>query len=95
MGTIGHNGSDGSQVLNRVNRYGHWQSIVGENISYGPDLAENVVMQLIVNDGIPNRSHRQNIFKAEYHITGVACGQHIYYKTMCVMTYADDYEESQ
>jgi len=84
---IGHAGHDNSQVANRANRYGNWRTIVGENISYGPD----VVMQLIINDGIPNRSHRQNIFNPAYRVTGVACGQHKRYTHMCVITYADDF----
>lgn len=89
----GHTGRDNSQVVNRVNRYGTWRTIVGENISYGPNNAEEVVMQLIINDGIPNRSHRQNIFNPVYRVMGVACGQHKRYTVMCVMTYADDFTE--
>jgi len=90
---IGHTGSDHSQVADRANRYGEWRTIVGENISYGPDSGENVVMQLIINDGIPNRSHRQNIFNQAYRVTGVACGKHKRYKNMCVITYADSFTD--
>lgn len=89
----GHTGRDDSQVADRANRYGDWHTIVGENISYGPDNAENVVMQLIINDGIPNRSHRQNIFQQAYRVTGVACGKHKRYTSMCVITYADGFTE--
>jgi len=87
-GVMGHVGSDGSQITDRVNRHGRWQRVVGENISYGPDSAARVIMQLIINDGMPTRSHRENIFNADYHWLGVACGQHPRYSQMCVMTYA-------
>ena len=54
-GAVGHTGSDGSQPWDRMNRYGTWQDKVAENISYGGYSTRGVVIQLIVDDGVPGR----------------------------------------
>lgn len=92
-GTLGHRGSDGSEPAERVNRYGEWRWTVGENISYGSDAARDIVMGLIVDDGVPSRGHRDNIFNPKYRIIGIACGDHKTYETMCVMTFAGEFIE--
>ena len=92
-GTTGHDGSDGSKPRDRVGRHGRWDVVVGENLSYGPDQARRVVMGLIIDDGVPDRGHRHNIFNDEYRFIGVACGPHKTFRTMCAVDYAGEFSE--
>ncbi len=92
-GATGHDGSDGSNPFNRINRYGRWQTTAGENISYGPNTAQDIVMQLIIDDGVPDRGHRTNIFNGAFRVAGVAYGTHKSYRTICVINYAGGYRD--
>jgi uncharacterized protein YkwD len=98
LGSLGgsqHRGSDRSQPWERVNRYGTWQKVIGENICFGHDRARNIVISFIIDDGVPNRGHRKSIFNSDFRVIGVACGEHPNYKTICVITLAGGYIERE
>lgn len=92
-GLTGHRGSDGSTPFDRMNRHGRWLRSAGENISYGNDEGREVIIQLIVDDGVAGRGHRKNIYNPAFEVVGIACGPHKVYGTMCVQTFAGDYQE--
>lgn len=91
-GALGH-GSGKMEMRARAERVGRWQSTIGENISYGPDDARRVVMQLIVDDGVPDRGHRKNIFAPDFRVAGIACGPHPVFETSCVIDFAGWFTE--
>jgi uncharacterized protein YkwD len=91
-GGIGHVSHDGSTLQNRVERHGKWQHTIGENIIYGPDSGREVVVQLLIDDGVKSRGHRTNILKNDYKVVGVACDKHPSYLIICVMDFAGGIE---
>lgn len=89
-GGYGHNSDDGKRPADRVIARGGKRGYIGENISYGPFAAADHVLNLIVDDGVANRGHRTNIYKADYLVTGASCGPHnSQYRQMCVMVYSN------
>ncbi len=100
QGITGHYGSDGSDPFVRINRYGSWDNapgnVAGENITYGQaTLAEWHIIQLLVDDNVPSRGHRDALLKPNYGRVGSACEAHPAFRIVCVMTYASDYQEGR
>jgi hypothetical protein len=60
-----------------------------ENITYGRQTAQGIVMQLIVDSGVPDRHHRRNIFNSNARTTGIACGDNPTYDNMCAIAFAE------
>ncbi|GFO67144.1 serine protease [Geomonas limicola] len=87
-GEIGHTGNRSGDMRERIERHGTWRGRIAENIGYGPDTARQMVMQLIIDDGVPERGHRKNIFTSAFKEAGAACGVHAVYRNMCVMEFA-------
>ena len=92
-GGFGHAGSDRSHAGQRIARYGSFSGGWGENISYGKSTARDVVIALIIDDGLPGRKHRKNIFNPSYNFAGAAFGPHARFGTMCSMDFAVGYAE--
>ena len=92
-GTTGHEGSDGSHVWDRAERYGVWSGEIAENIAYGENDARGFILQWLVDDGVADRGHRKTLLDPQWRWMGVAIGAHPKYKRMCVMTFATQYQE--
>jgi Cysteine-rich secretory protein family len=93
-GAFGQAGSDHSNPGDRMNRHGTWSALWGENISYGKATARDVVIALILDDGLRSRKHRKNIFNPAFNYAGAVIGPHARYGTVCSIDFAGDYVES-
>lgn len=62
---------------------------VSEVISYGQKTPQDVVRQLVVDDGVPSRGHRHLLLANEYRFAGVGCDSHPRWRTMCAIKLAD------
>ena len=94
-GAVEHAGTDKSQPADRMARYGTWKKNCAENISAGWSDPRQIVLQLIIDDGVADRGHRKNIFEADYRVVGVAIRPHKQYKIVCVMDFAGAYTENE
>ena len=94
-GKTGHTGSDRSNLKQRIERYGNWQQRIGENIAYGNTSARQIVVFLLIDDGVKTRGHRATLLNPDFKLVGVACGKHPVYETMCVLDFAGGMVEKQ
>lgn len=92
FGGIGHITRNGSTPQKRIEKYGEWNINSGEDIAYGSFEARQIVIALLIDDGVPDRAHRKNILNKRYKYAGVSYGKHPSYNSMCVIDYAGEYK---
>jgi uncharacterized protein YkwD len=90
-GRTGHTGGDGSTFVRRINRYGRWKGSSAENIDYGYATGREIVLHLLIDDGVSSRGHRRNIMNGQFSRAGIAAGPHKRTEYICVIDYAQSY----
>jgi hypothetical protein len=93
-GGIGHLSRKGANPQKRIEKYGKWDICSSEDIAYGSFDARQIVISLLIDDGVPNRGHRKNILSPCSRFAGVSKGGHPTYRVMCVIDYAGDYKSN-
>lgn len=83
-GARGHIDPAGASPGERVRRHGG-DIYVGEGIAYGIADPDEMVRQMIVDDGVPNRGHRVLLFDPQFRFAGVGCHLHRVWDHICVV----------
>ena len=60
---------------------------VGENCSYGYNTAFDIVITLLIDDGVADIAHRKNILSDSFNSVGVAIRPHKNYRSNCVIDF--------
>jgi len=87
-GKIGHRSSDGTDTFERIERYNRG-NYMGENCQYGYSDPILIVLDLLIDGGIPSLGHRKNILSYKFKFTGVAIDPHKGYEVNCVQDFSD------
>jgi hypothetical protein len=70
------------------------QTINSENnLVYNKVTPEAIVMQLVVDDGFPDRPHRLAIFNQNHQNAGIACSEIPVYNNVCAIAYKGETTE--
>lgn len=92
--SIGHTGKDGSDLTTRLKRFGMVGYDYAENIAYFVDTARDIVLAMIIDDGVKSRSHRKNVFSPNFRLIGIAFGKGKSDEGLCVADFADSFMET-
>jgi hypothetical protein len=85
-GGIGH--ADFDKRFAKVSKqYGGY---VGENCDYGNKEPLDIVMSLLIDDGVPGMGHRKNILNEQYVLVGVSIKPHKKDEWNCVIDFSGD-----
>ena len=88
-GLTSHKGTDGSTPASRIRRHQKNASEVAEVMSFGPSSAEDVIIDLLIDDGVRDRGHRKILLDPAYRAAGGFCGPHKTYGTVCVIDFSN------
>ena len=89
----GHDGSDGSMLSDRIERYTEWDDSCAESIDLGYKNDENIILNLLIDDGSEGRNQRINLFSTQYKHIGIGCAFHKSYNHCSVFVYAKSLRE--
>lgn len=92
--SLGHFGKDGSNLMQRLSRFGSYGNLTAENITYITPNVRDIVISMIVDDGVKHRGHRKNIFSRDFKQIGPAFGKSLKDENLCVVIFADSFKES-
>ena len=81
---------DENQIEQRVEKYLDYDYSISENIDFGGSTGVEVIVNLLVDDGVKNRTHRENLFSDKYEYYGVGVFEHSDYDFCTVIDYFGD-----
>ena len=87
-GLTSHEGSTTKNISERLEKYCEWDGVCSESIDLGFKVAENILINLLVDDGVSNRYQRLNIFNAKFKYIGIGAAPHKEYEICVVIGYA-------
>ena len=87
-GVVTHQDKDGLFVSERIEKYCEWDFCANEVIEVSSKNAQDILVSLLVDDGIRDRLDRRALFQHIYNYVGIACGPHSEYEIVTVLVFA-------
>ena len=80
--------SNGTSFDERLKSLGVAYGSIGENLHFGDNQGKEVILFLIIDDGIPSRLHRKMVFSPQFGVMGASIGFHKTRKLVTAIDYA-------
>jgi uncharacterized protein YkwD len=92
-GLVSHEGIENKNLYNRLEKYCDWDGAIAENLDFGFKIPENIIMNMVIDDGDENRYQRKNLFYPDFRYVGIGVGPHREYGICVVIEYAYNIRE--
>lgn len=90
---MGHTGSRGETLTQRISKYGNYLGTIGECINFQDHNAKEILANLIIDDGVKGRGHRMAIFNQDFKTCGIGQAYHSAYGVCTIIDYAQAYTD--
>ena len=87
-GVVTHQDKEGQYTSERIEKYCEWDYCANEVIEVSSKNPQDILISLLVDDGVRNRADRNALFKNIYKYVGIACGPHSEYEIVTVLVFA-------
>ena len=78
----------------RLQKFG-FNGHCAENLAAGNNAPEEIILQLIIDDGVPSRGHRTNLLTPDFNIVGAAIVEHPQWRHSCTMDLGEIEKEKE
>jgi hypothetical protein len=95
LGIVGHIGSRETSLQKRVESFGKWTGNLVEALDYGSCNAFEVVLSLLVDDGLATRPHRKALLNQNFKKIGLGAGPHSEFKTVVCLLFAVGFNDNE
>jgi uncharacterized protein YkwD len=86
-GNVGHSSLKLGSFEKRLKKYS--DKATGENCDYGSDEPLEILMNLLIDDGVVGVGHRKNLLAPRFKWIGIGIEPHKVYEWNCVMDFCD------
>jgi uncharacterized protein YkwD len=87
-GVVTHQDKYGHYVSERIEKYCEWDYCANEVIEVSSKNVTDILISLLVDDGIRDKLNRRALFQNVYNYVGIACEPHIEYDIVTVLVFA-------
>ena len=86
-GVVTHEDKEGQFTSERIEKYCEWDFCANEVIEVSSKNPQDILISLLVDDGVRNRADRMALFNEIYNYVGISCGPHIEYEIVTVFVF--------
>ena len=95
LGIVGHIGSRETSLQKRVESFGKWSGNLVEALDYGSCNAFEVVLSLLIDDGLTTRPHRKALLNPNFTKLGIGAGPHSEFKTVVCLLFSVGFNDNE